>query len=57
MKDSPDDTVGALTQLLGDSVSLVDDKVLVEDLEDLPSLEVAHCCGRESVRRCRVEAG
>lgn len=34
----PDDAVGALAKLLGDGVSLVDDEVLVEDLEDLASL-------------------
>lgn len=38
----PDNAVGALAQLLGDGISLVDDEVLVKDLEDLPSLEVAH---------------
>lgn len=31
--DSPYDAVGALSELLGDGVALVDDKVLVEDLE------------------------
>jgi hypothetical protein len=38
----PDNTIGALAQLLGDSVSLVDDKVLVEHLEHLSALEVGH---------------
>lgn len=41
---SPDDAVGALTELLGDSIALVDDEVLVEDLEDLSALEVTHGC-------------
>ena len=41
---SPDDAVRALTKLLGDCVALIDDEVLVEDLEDLPALEVAHGC-------------
>lgn len=49
-RNSPDDAVGALSKLLGDGVALIDDKVLVEDLEDLPSLEVGHgervCAGR-----------
>jgi hypothetical protein len=40
--NSPDDTVSSLAKLFGDSVALVNDKVLVKDLEDLPSLEVAH---------------
>jgi hypothetical protein len=41
---SADDTVGALAELLGDSVALVDDEVLVEDLEDLAAgkRRVAH---------------
>ena len=32
---SADDSVRALAELLGDSVALVDNEVLVEDLEDL----------------------
>ena len=40
---SHNDAVGALTELLGHSVSLIDDEVLVEDLEDLPALQVGHC--------------
>lgn len=36
--DSPDDTISTLTQLLGDGITLVDDKVLVKDLEDFPAL-------------------
>lgn len=35
---SPDNTVGSLTEFLGDCVSLIDNKVLVKDLEDLSSL-------------------
>jgi hypothetical protein len=38
----PHDPVGALAQLLGDSVPLIDNELLVEDLEDLASLEVGH---------------
>lgn len=38
----PDDAIGTLSQLLGHSVSLVDNEVLVEDLEDLASLEIGH---------------
>ena len=34
----PDNAVCSLSQFLGDRVSLVDDKVLVEDLEHLSSL-------------------
>lgn len=39
-----DDTVGTLTQLFCNSVTLIDDEVLVEDLEDLAAGErrVAH---------------
>jgi hypothetical protein len=42
--DIPDNTICALTELLGDSVALVDDEVLVEDLEDLATLEIRHDC-------------
>lgn len=35
---SPDNTIGALTQLFGNRIALVDDKVLVEDLEGLAAL-------------------
>ena len=37
-QDIPHDSVCALSQLLGDGVSFVDDKVLVENLKDLASL-------------------
>lgn len=36
--DSPDNTIGALTQLFGNRIALVNDKVLVEDLEGLATL-------------------
>lgn len=36
--DLPDDTVGTLAQLFGNRVTLIDDKVLVEDFEHLPTL-------------------
>ena len=42
---SPDNTISSLTELLCDSVSLIDDEVLVEDLEDLSSLKVRHDVG------------
>lgn len=44
VRGSNDDAVGALTELFGDGVALVDDEVLVEDFEDLAALErgVAH---------------
>lgn len=38
----PDDAVGSLAQLLGDIIALIDDKVLVKHLEDLPSLKICH---------------
>lgn len=38
----PDNSIGALTKLLGHSVALVDDEVLVEDLEDLAPGEIGH---------------
>jgi hypothetical protein len=40
-----DDAVGALAQLFGDGVALVDDEVLVEDFEDFAALEVGLCGG------------
>lgn len=39
---SPHNTVGALTKLLGHGISLIDNKILIEDLEDLASREVRH---------------
>lgn len=42
LNDSPDDAVGTLSDLFCHSVALVDNKVLVKDLEDLASLEIAH---------------
>lgn len=42
MSNLPDNAVCALAQLLGDIVALIDDKVLVEDLEDLATLQVGH---------------
>ncbi len=44
-KDLPDNTVGTLPKLLSYVISLVDDKVLIEDLEVLPTLEFPHRCG------------
>ena len=38
----PDYTVSSLTELLGDIVTLINDEVLVEDLEDLTTLEICH---------------
>ena len=41
-KNIPDDAVGSLAQLLSDVIALIDDKVLVKHLEDLPSLKICH---------------
>ena len=38
----PHDAVRALAELLGDGVSLVDDKLLVEDAEHLPAVQSCH---------------
>ena len=38
----PDNAVSSLAQLLGDSISLVDDEVLVKHLEHLTALEISH---------------
>ncbi|KAJ4983462.1 hypothetical protein SVAN01_11025 [Stagonosporopsis vannaccii] len=52
----PDYAVGALAQLLGDIVALVDDKLLVEDLEDLAVREVRHG-GRAAAALARAGGG
>lgn len=44
----PDDSVGTLSKLLCHGVSLIDNKILVEDLEDLSSLKVGHGVGISS---------
>lgn len=49
---SPDDTISSLAKLLVDDVTLVDDKVLVEDLEDLPT---GHSPFHVEVMRCPYE--
>jgi hypothetical protein len=60
----PNDTVGTLTQLFGNSVVFIDDKVLVEDLEDLATLKLSHGGGgvghegrRWRGRRVGIERG
>jgi hypothetical protein len=53
--DLPDNAISSLAKLFCDGVSLVDDEVLVEDLEDLAALQISHggvSCG--AVRRARV---
>jgi hypothetical protein len=42
-----DNAVGTLSKLFGHGVAFVDDKVLVEDFEDLAALQVAHADGVE----------
>lgn len=39
---SPDDAVSPLSQLFGHIVALIDDEILIENLESLPTLEVRH---------------
>lgn len=39
---SPNNAIGALSQLLGYVVALINDEILVEDLEDLTALEIGH---------------
>ena len=41
----PNNTISSLAKLLGHSVSLIHNEVLVEHLEDLPSLEIRHGAG------------
>ena len=38
----PDDTVSSLPKLLGHSVALIDDEILVENLEHLATLQISH---------------
>ena len=38
----PDYAIGSLAKLLSDIVTFINDKVLVEDLEDLAALEISH---------------
>lgn len=40
----PNNAVSALAKLLCDSVALIDDEILVENLEDLAALEISHGC-------------
>lgn len=40
MKHLPDDTIGALTKLLGDVIPVIDGKLLIERLEALAALQV-----------------
>lgn len=42
LSDVPYYSIGSLSQFLGYVVSLVNDEVLVEDLEDLAALKVSH---------------
>jgi len=50
-KAVPDDTVCTLSQLLGHIVTLVDDELLIEDLEDLAALEIgSRHGGTDSIR-------
>lgn len=42
LRDVPHYAIGSLSQFLGYVVSLVNDEVLVEDLEDLAALKVSH---------------
>ena len=41
----PDYAIGSLAKLLGNIVTFINDKVLVEDLEDLAALEISHVVG------------
>ena len=41
----PDYAIGSLAKLLGNIVTFINNKVLVEDLEDLAALEISHVVG------------
>lgn len=53
----PDYAIGSLAKLLGNIVTFINDKVLVEDLEDLAALEISHVVGAEILycSECRSE--
>ena len=55
----PDYAIGSLTKLLSNIVTFIDDKVLVEDLEDLAALEISHIVGAATFycSECRSEQG
>lgn len=42
-RNSPNNPICSLAQLLGDSIALVDNEILIKDLEDLAALEIRHC--------------
>lgn len=42
-RNSPNNPICSLAQLFGDSIALVDNEILIEDLEDLAALEIRHC--------------
>lgn len=42
-RNSPNNSICSLTQLFGDSITLVDYEILIKDLEDLAALEIRHC--------------
>ena len=55
----PDYAIGSLAKLLGNIVTFINDKVLVEDLEDLAALEISHVVGAANLycSECRSEQG
>jgi hypothetical protein len=46
----PDNTIGPLAELLRYIVSLIHDKVLVEDFKHLSSLQIGHDCSSFSLK-------
>ena len=55
----PDYAIGSLAKLLCNIVTFINNKVLVEDLEDLAALEISHIVGaaRFYCSECRSEQG
>ena len=55
----PDYAICSLAKLLGNIVTFINDKVLVEDLEDLAALEISHVVGAAILycSECRSEQG
>ena len=52
----PYDAISSLSELFSHVVALIDNEILVEDLEDLPALEVRHDLAASHESTQRLEA-
>ena len=53
--DLPDNSISALPELFCYIISLVDDKILIEDFEVLPTLEFSHRSGKDLIKYRRYK--